>query len=366
MQQKRILLIQLFSNGDCLYATAVARQIKDDFKNCRLTWAIASSCKNIIANNPFVDEIMEVSSVAKNDTKEYRRFLKAMNAAGTWDQIVTTHIMGANQANYDGCIRSAIFRGYKYPLTVDIQPVLRLTNAELENVRHFAEHHQLPSYKQVILFEFAPLSGQSAITYQQAIFIAERLAGDHCAVILSSANRVVHDNRAVIDGSVLSIRETAALTQFCSFLIGCSSGITWLSTSDAARQLPMVQLLNPFTNWINPISRDFERFGIDNSRLIELFEFDTDKVLECVQEAFSDFSAARKNYHQQVPLHFRTTRNIVYNLLCYLQFAAIVKHIRINRQVFGDKISFYKEVAAGFLVFPVRLINNFFKKNIFR
>ena len=70
---KKILLVQLYSNGDCLYATAVARQIKQDFTNCYLTWAIASFCKNIIANNPYIDEVLEVASVAKNDIAALRR-----------------------------------------------------------------------------------------------------------------------------------------------------------------------------------------------------------------------------------------------------------------------------------------------------
>ncbi|MBA4167355.1 MAG: hypothetical protein H0X41_07425 [Chitinophagaceae bacterium] len=366
MQKKRILLIQLFSNGDCLYATAIARQIKKDFEGCHLTWAVSVSCKNIISNNPFVDDIIEVSSVAKNDERSFAKFVRSEKKSGRWDEVVVTHIMGKNQANYDGCIRSAIFRGYRYPLNVNIQPVLHLTDEEKEKARSFAETYCLSSYKNVILFEFAPLSGQSAITPQQSLNIAERLAGPEFAVILSSANRITHDEPSIIDGSILSIRETAALTHYCTFLIGCSSGITWLTTSDGANQLPMVQLLNPHTNWINPLSRDFERFDLDEKSLIELFEFDTDKVVQCVNKAVTGFSDARNKYHQQVPLHFTTTRNIVYNLLCHLHFSSILKHIRINREMFGDRLSFYKEVAMGFLIFPFRLTANFFRKKVFR
>ena len=51
---KKILLVQLYSNGDCLYATAVARQIKQDFPGCHLTWVIAGVYKNIIAQNPYL------------------------------------------------------------------------------------------------------------------------------------------------------------------------------------------------------------------------------------------------------------------------------------------------------------------------
>ena len=73
---KKILLVQLFSNGDCLYATTIARQIKNDYPGCHLTWAIAGFCKSIIANNPFVDEVVEVNSVAKNDEASFKRYKK--------------------------------------------------------------------------------------------------------------------------------------------------------------------------------------------------------------------------------------------------------------------------------------------------
>ena len=56
----RILLGQLGSNGDCLYATILARQIKHDFPDCHLTWAISSLCRPMIEQNPDVEKIWEV------------------------------------------------------------------------------------------------------------------------------------------------------------------------------------------------------------------------------------------------------------------------------------------------------------------
>ena len=56
----RILLGHLISNGDCLYATAIAQQIKRDFPGSHLTWAVSSFCRKIIEENPFVDEIWEI------------------------------------------------------------------------------------------------------------------------------------------------------------------------------------------------------------------------------------------------------------------------------------------------------------------
>lgn len=368
MPPAKILLIQLFSNGDCLYATAVARQIRHDYPGCHLTWAVSASCKNMILQNPDVDEIIEVSSVPKDNVRAFRKFLKNIRerqSQGEWDEVFNTHLMGINEANYDGSIRSAIFRGYGKPISVNVAPVLRLTEHEENNAKQFALSRGLNGIKNVILFEFAPLSGQAAITAADSIRIAELLtvSGD-TAVILSSAKKVDHSNPRIIDGSALTIRETAALTHYCNFLIGCSSGITWISGSTAAKQLPMVQLLNPETNWINPPSRDFKRFGLDDSRIIELINFNVSQVADCVSLALVSFDKAKNRFNQLIPLHFRTTRTIVYNLLCYLELKAISKHIRINNELYGQRLSFYKEVIAGFLIFPFKLISNIFSKHL--
>jgi ADP-heptose:LPS heptosyltransferase len=56
----QILLGQLGSNGDCLYATIVARQIKTDFPDCHLTWAVGSFARPVLENNPFVDRIWQI------------------------------------------------------------------------------------------------------------------------------------------------------------------------------------------------------------------------------------------------------------------------------------------------------------------
>ncbi len=371
MEQKRkILLVQLFSNGDCLYATTVARQIKKDYPGCHLTWAIAGFCKSIIANNPYVDEIMEVNSVAKNDVVAFRKFKKEVaqkKINGAFDEVFITHNMDTNQALYDGCIRSGIFRGYPKPITVPVQPVLRLSDNEINNTRLFSEQHNLSNYKQVILFEFAPLSGQSAITKEIAIRITGKLCENKdIAVVLSSGNKIQHADKNIIDGSVLSLRETAALTHYCSMLLGCSSGITWVSTSDAAKQLPMIQIINPETDWVNPVSRDFKRYGMDANSVIELTHLNESELINCIIEASVNFSSAHAKYNQEIPVHFKTTRNIVYNLLCYLEFRAILKHIKINRQVYGNNVSFFWEVFLGFITAPFKLIKNIITKKIFK
>ncbi|HMO63187.1 MAG TPA: hypothetical protein PKC39_13425 [Ferruginibacter sp.] len=364
--QKKILLVQLYSNGDCLYATAIARQIKHDFPGCSLTWMIASFCRNIILHNPFLDAVEPIDSVAKNDAaalRQLKRKVFARKAAGEFQEVFFIHNGDTNQAYYDGCIRSSILRAYGKPVTVPLTPVLQLSDAEKQKAAAFATQHQLIRFRHVILFEYAPQSGQSAITALQALEIAGEIAKQkNAAIILSSANAISSNITGIIDGSTLTLRETAALTHYCTFLLGSSSGITWISTADAAKQLPMVQLLNPNAVWINPISRDFERFGFSTSGLIELTDYPKEKIIDCVCTALDNFSAAKAAYNQIIPLHFKSTKNIVYNLLCYLELGAIIKHIQVNREVYGNHPGLYKQVIAGFLIFPFRLVKNIITK----
>ena len=63
MVPKKILMVLLNSNGDCLYGTVIAKQIKEvDYPGCHLTWVVNTNCKQSIENNPFVDKIWEVET----------------------------------------------------------------------------------------------------------------------------------------------------------------------------------------------------------------------------------------------------------------------------------------------------------------
>lgn len=363
---KNILLVQLYSNGDCLYATAVARQIKQDFQDCHLTWVIAEFCQHIIDLNPYVDDKLVTDEVPKNDVVAFRKFKRKVfkeKEEGKWDEVFVTHNMDNNQALYDGTIRGMIFRAYPNPITVPVQPVLILSDVENQKVKQFAGVNKLQHFKNVILWEFAPQSGQSVLSFDFVKRIAEKITqrSDTC-VILSSANSFIGSEK-IIDGSTLSVRENAALTHYCNLLIGCSSGITWLSTSSAAKQLPMLQLLNPQAYFLNAPSVDFSRYGISTDELIELTNFDEEKVSNVVKLIIEEgISTAKKQYNELLPIQFNTTRKVVYNLLCYLQFGAIAKHYRVTKKIYGKHPKFIRQFILAFLTFPFKLIANKWKK----
>jgi|CXWL01.1.fsa_nt_gi hypothetical protein len=363
---KRILLVQLYSNGDCLYATAVARQIKQDFPGCHLTWTIAGFCKNIISQNPYVDEVLVTDEVSKNDIIAFRKLKKKVfreKEEGKWDEVFVTHNMDDNQALYDGTIRGMIFRAYPKPITVSVQPVLILTEVEKQNVKLFADKHKLQQFKNIILWEFAPQSGQSVLSFDFVMKAAKKIVQfPGTCVILSSANSFSNTEK-IIDASSLTVRENAELTHYSSLLIGCSSGITWLSTSSAAKQLPMLQLLDPQAYFRNAPSVDFSRYGISTKELIELIQFDEEKILQVVQAISEDgIIAAKEKFNEPLPVQFNTTRKVIYNLLCYLQFKAIVRYYRITTSIYGRHPLFIKQFFLAFLTFPFKLISNKWRK----
>jgi hypothetical protein len=166
--QIRILLVHLVSIGDCLFVTALARQIKQDYPGCHLTWAISNRCSQVIQNNPYIDEIWEVFSEKMSDNygfvwEQTKREAISKKEKGLYDYIFFTQLYPDNISNYDGTTRSSTFRGYPNPITVPISPIILLTEKEIENVRIFARQHQLQEFDKVILFECSPQSRQSPV-----------------------------------------------------------------------------------------------------------------------------------------------------------------------------------------------------------
>lgn len=365
---QKILLVQLFSNGDCLYATAVARQIKSDFPQAHLTWAIASFCASIIANNPYVDQVLVVDDVPRNDVAAFRKkkkqFLREQKN-GKWDRVFVTTNMDNNQRLYDGTIRGMILGAYPFPIKVPVEPVVVLSESEKRNVADFAARHNLSSFRHVILWEYAPQSGQAGFTFDLVWDVASRITADPGVCIILSSAKSFESSGNIIDGSVLTVRENAALTHYCNFMIGCSSGLTWLNTSSAAAFVPMVQLLDGYTPFFNPPSRDFQRYGLPVEKLIELTTITAVRITRCVQLIISSgFEAARNQYNEELPVQFNTTRKVVYNMMCYLQFNAVRSHYDLMKQKFGAHPELKKQYFLAIATFPFKLLNNIVRKKL--
>jgi len=317
--KKRFLIGQLGAFGDCLYATTVARQIKNDFPFCHLTWAIGSRYRSILEGNPYVDDIWEFPLSADDDISvrwmQFENEAVGRKSKGDFDEIFFTQIYPNNFKNFDGTVRPSIFRAYPHPITVPVAPVLFLSDAEVARVRHFAEIHSLGNKKQVILFECSPKSDQSFVTLEFAQKVSKQIVEKFpdCCIILSSNEPFHSSDDRIIDGSHLSFRENAELTKYCTLLVGCSSGISWLCTSDWARPLPMIQLLKEETGIYASFIRDHEYCGLDTSLIIEMTECPVETVAACIQMIFTEgFASARQKYYQRIRMHFLHYLRIVY------------------------------------------------------
>jgi len=304
MSQIRILLIQLASNGDCLFVTAIARQIKEiDHPGCHLSWLIGSKYAPVLSGNKYVDEIIQIPLTEVTDIENQRNKIDEhiKNIDRKFDRIFITDFVPANKKNVFGPIRSILFRNYPHRIKGNPQPVICLTDTEKNNVELFCKKNEITDNTINILFECEPLSQQSPMNFERSRLLAEYISGQNPNIkFILSSNRVFKStNSKIIDGSVITWRENAELANHCQLLIGCSSGISWLCTSSWTKPIKTIQVIN--SDWADGLCSasmkvDFKFFNIDDSNVIELSN-PTDELLKgCVVASIDNFSDAKKKY----------------------------------------------------------------------
>lgn len=332
---RKILLGQLGRRGDCLYATTVARQIKHDYPGCHLTWAISTMCRPVIEMNPHVDQIWEIPQNSNENSAEvWNQFVaEATNRKnrGEFNEIFLTQVHPGNFQNYDGTSRSSIFRGYPRPITVPVVPVVRLSKLEANNVKSFVEMNNISTSDKVVLFECASTSGQSFVTPEFALNTAKKVlnALPDLKFILTSNTKIDNTISNVIDGSHLSFMENAELTKHCSLLVGCSSGISWLATSDWAKPLPKIQILSKSTHMYASMIHDAIYFGLPTDDIIELQDCTPAFLADCIIKSFKEsFHEAKREFHINIPIKFDFYFMQLYcELLANNQYLSAVKAI---------------------------------------
>ncbi len=237
---------------------------------------------------------------------------------GEYDEIFLTQVHPGNYQNFDGTSRSSLFRGYPHPITVPIDPVIRLSASEISNVKHFIANHQVTRSDTVVLFESASTSGQSFVTPEFAVQTALRVLekNSHIKFVVSSNQQITNVHPNIIDGSTLTFRENAELTKYCSLLVGCSSGISWLATSDWAKRIPQIQLLAGRTRMYASMFHDAIYFGLPTDNFIELVDITSEKAAEVILNSLTaGFAKTFENYQTRIPLKFDFYLSQIYNEL---------------------------------------------------
>lgn len=308
----KILIVQTVSIGDCLLVTPLVRQLKEvDFPGCHVSWLVASSCRQVLENNPYIDEIIEMPFVSvENARSDIPSALDSLNKNGrVFDKIIITDYTVENRKNLFGPLRAALLRGYEGKITIPMESLIFLTKKEVDNVAAFAQKHRLGDFF-CILCESSPQSGQSDMNVERALRIA-RMATGKCSqvkFILSSKNKV-DESSNIIDGSILTWRENAELTKYCKLLLGCSSGITWLNTTGWSAKIPMLQNIKSESDYAQGIysvsvELDFIYWGLQTDKIIELWGASDEKIVNCIYEiATNSFDSARNMFKEDRYFH---------------------------------------------------------------
>ena len=282
-----------------------------------------------------MDAIWEV----KQDTNEnvvsvwnkFEEEAKYKKENGEFDEIFLTQVHPGNFQNYDGTCRSSLFRGYPNPITVPITPIVVLTDTEVNNVKRFVSKYNLSDKDRVILFECDANSGQSFLTPEFALETVKIVLKKESSIkfILSSNKPIDGDGHNILDGSELSFRENAELTKYCELLIGCSSGISWLATSDWAKPLPKIQLLNAKTYMYASMIEDARYFGLPTDNILEMQSCTPDRLANCILDYLKDgFPYIREKYHQECKIKFDFYfQQIHYELLTKNEFLKAAQSI---------------------------------------
>ena len=317
-----ILLVQLGSNGDCLFVTTIAKQIKEvDYPGSILTWMIGSNCSHIIENNHFIDKKIivpikdindlwfkrnNINDTLKNETENYH-----------FDKIIITDFTIQNSILRYGTTRSTLFRSYNHRISISPEPQIFLYKKEIENVLQFCKINSINKCENIILFECSPQSGQSNINIERAIKIAELLTKNNKSIkiLVSSNNAFFHESDRIIDASCLTFRENAELFNYCNLFIGCSSGLTWLATSNWSKKIPMIQTISPhFKNYIIPASvkTDFKYLGLNHNHVIELYNPSDILIANCVDNFYKNgLLSTRKKFDEFRDRNFANYRFII-------------------------------------------------------
>lgn len=333
-------LVQLDANGDCLYATTLARQIKRDYPGCHLTWWISSRCRGLLAANPHVDEVVAVDvpdwtnpsrELAWASTKQ--EILRRQAGPEPYDRVWLPQLFPDNFRHFDGTVRPSQFRGYEKPITEPVDPVIVLTHDEIARTEAFAERHRLAEREHVVLFECSSNSSQSQVTPEYAKDVARLfLARDKDVLFLLSTMLPLGEGLPpnVVSAGELTMRENLALLEYCSHFIGCGSGLTVVATSERAKRVPNIQILDSSRSVFASFFHDFNYWGKAADFFIEMPDASAESAADCLARCIADgCGSASEAFHRPLPVTFNFLHSIIEMLVSrgqYLDAAESLAH----------------------------------------
>lgn len=339
--------------GDILYITTIAKQIKTNDPNANITWAVADKYKSILELNPYVDHLWVFPIFSRHTTpadwKNVEQKVTAAKESNEYCEIYFPRIIGKDIYLFFDTLRNTNFRVYKKPITISKKPILYLGEDEINFVKEFAVKNNLQKFKQIVLFECSPSSNQSQlnVSFAKKLSLAITTVYPDVCFILSSAEKIDDKDLKIVDGSELTYRQNAEIAKYCTLLIGCSSGISWLTTSDYCKVLPTIQLLDSKSEIFASMHYDFELSNLNTDNLIEMIHYDIEKVKQCVISLFENgISVTKPKFHQIYRPSIYNLKHIIQSMIYqdfnYSAIKLFIKNWVLENDLNGNKVRINK------------------------
>lgn len=313
-------------------------------------------------NNPDISEVVtydikkEPGDVvwARNEEK-----LKQDLAVGHIDKLVSPQIIGDNEHYYTGTIRSTILGQYPGKLTIGYKPFLYMTEEEKTRVDDFAKTSKLSSYNKVVLFECMPLSGQVPMNPDKALRFCEQMIAsgiEDVCFILTSGQKIQSTYAQIVDASVLSIRENYELLKRVDLIIGCSSGISWMSFAHGIEPKPMFQLMDNQSFYFNSFHRDCRILKEDSSKIAESLYKSDEQVFADIKDFVLNTNAFLKSHQKEIPDRSRTIYSLCRRHLVAGRFKNVFYILKNAFYLNRNNIHYYKSIFNLLVRLPLLLL----------
>jgi ADP-heptose:LPS heptosyltransferase len=287
----KIYIFQFAAYGDCLFATVVAAKLKVQYPNSQITWGIAKKYSNILDNNPHVNvidiyDIDPKTASRKELTELVENRLETIEKSAYYDLFLKLQIFNYQILAFCTTLRHTIFRVNGITQNDLKSSIIYLNQKEISNVSNFIKEIKIANYEKVILFECSPTSGQSDINIEKAIDYASLIikSNPNYAVILSSMEKRKVENSNLFFANSLTFRENLELLKYVDLLIGCSSGISWLTTCYSDFKKPIIQLLKRKSDIYCSMKYDFKLNELNHDHIIELYDYDKFLINEIIED----------------------------------------------------------------------------------
>ncbi len=325
----KILVIQQKMIGDVLTSTVICETLKANYPNCVIHYLINSNTKPVVTGNPFVDQIIVLTSEHRKNKWSFLKFISSIRKENySWiidsygkiesnlislfsratikssfykpySKFIYTHTMERYPISKNGCNTSIEHRLNLLEKLVDtidytITPKIYLSNTELE-----AAAKKLEKVKNNKLLMVSILGSSNAKTYPhtymakildnvvrntQAILLVNYIPSqlEEVTAIYNKCELQTKKN-ILLDIYGKSLREFLAITAHCNALIGNEGGATNMAK---ALNIPTFSIFSP------QISKSSWNHGEDDFKNVSIHILDFIETPETIdsQKLYAKFT----------------------------------------------------------------------------